>query len=170
MYPTPGPTIGTKIGPMRCSDFCSDPMIRRIYPDTSAHMLFWELNALLSGRSLNREALREVKILFCKQGVTGSIPVTSTNFFLIAKDLEKSPRPERSVIRAHCARTVHECVIGEPLRIVAPSKKHRPPPRCHFVGSTVELPVQVLAAELLDRSVLSAAEAEEIFKRAMTKR
>jgi hypothetical protein len=75
-------------------------MIRRTYPDTSAHMLFWELNALLSGRSLNREALREVKILFCKQGVTGSIPVTSTNFFLIAKDLEKSPRPERSVIRA----------------------------------------------------------------------
>jgi hypothetical protein len=38
--------------------------------------------------------------LLCKQGVTGSIPVTSTNFFLIAKDLEKSPRPERSVIRA----------------------------------------------------------------------
>jgi hypothetical protein len=27
-------------------------------------------------------------------GVTGSIPVTSTNFFLIAKDLEKSPRPK----------------------------------------------------------------------------
>jgi len=25
--------------------------------------------------------------LLCKQGVTGSIPVTSTNFFLIAKDL-----------------------------------------------------------------------------------
>jgi hypothetical protein len=38
--------------------------------------------------------------VLCKQGVTGSIPVTSTNFFLIAKDLEKSPRPERSVIRA----------------------------------------------------------------------
>jgi len=30
--------------------------------------------------------------------------------------------------------------------------------------------VQAIAAELLDRSVLSAAEAEEIFKRAMTKR
>ena len=27
--------------------------------------------------------------LLCKQGVTGSIPVTSTNFFLIAKDLRK---------------------------------------------------------------------------------
>ena len=63
---------------MHCSDFCSDPMIRRAYPDTAAHMLFWELNALLSGRSLNREALRELKILLCKQGVTGSIPVTST--------------------------------------------------------------------------------------------
>jgi hypothetical protein len=33
-------------------------------------------------------------------GVTGSIPVTSTNFFLIAKELEKSPRPERRIIRA----------------------------------------------------------------------
>ncbi len=38
--------------------------------------------------------------LLCKQGVAGSIPATSTNFFLIAKDLEKSPRPERSIIRA----------------------------------------------------------------------
>jgi len=28
-------------------------------------------------------------VRLCKQGVTGSIPVTSTNFFLIAKDLEK---------------------------------------------------------------------------------
>jgi hypothetical protein len=34
-------------------------------------------------------------------GITGSIPVTSTNFFLIAKDLEKSPGPERSFICAH---------------------------------------------------------------------
>jgi len=33
-------------------------------------------------------------------GVAGSNPVTSTNFFLIAKELEKSPRPERSIIRA----------------------------------------------------------------------
>jgi len=40
--------------------------------------------------------------MLCKQGVTGSIPVTSTIFFLIAKELEKSPRPERSVIRALC--------------------------------------------------------------------
>jgi hypothetical protein len=46
--------------------------------------------------------------MLCKQGVTGSIPVTSTNFFLIAKDSEKSPRPERSIIRAQCSRTVHE--------------------------------------------------------------
>jgi hypothetical protein len=38
--------------------------------------------------------------MLCKQGVTGSIPVTSTNFFLNAKDLEKSPWRERSVIRA----------------------------------------------------------------------
>jgi hypothetical protein len=43
---------------------------------------------------------RDAATLICKQGVTGSIPVTSTNFFLIANDLEKSPRPERSVIRA----------------------------------------------------------------------
>jgi hypothetical protein len=38
--------------------------------------------------------------LLCKQGVAGSNPVTSTNFFLIAKELEKSPRPKRSIIRA----------------------------------------------------------------------
>ena len=38
--------------------------------------------------------------LLCKQGVAGSNPVTSTNFFLIVKELEKSPWPERSVIRA----------------------------------------------------------------------
>jgi hypothetical protein len=43
----------------------------------------------------------------CKQGVTGSIAVPSTNFFLIAKDLEKSPRHERSFIRAHCVRMRH---------------------------------------------------------------
>ena len=43
-------------------------------------------------------------LVFCKQGVTGSIPVTSTNFFLIAKELEKSPRPERSIIRADFLR------------------------------------------------------------------
>jgi hypothetical protein len=82
-------------------------MIRRTYQDTAAHILLRNLSALLSGRSLNREALREAKSLFCKQGVTGSIPVTSTNFFLIAKELEKTPRPERSIIRAHCARMRH---------------------------------------------------------------
>src|ERR1700689_246633 len=70
--------------------------------------------------------------LLCKQGVAGSNPVTSTNFFLIAKELEKSPRPERSVIRAHCARTVHECVIGAPLCTMERSKKHRPPPPVPF--------------------------------------
>jgi hypothetical protein len=70
--------------------------------------------------------------LFCKQGVTGSIPVTSTNFVLIAKGLEESPRPERSIIRAHCARTVHECVIGAPLCTMALPKKHRPPPPVPF--------------------------------------
>jgi len=43
----------------------------------------------------------------CKQGVTGSIPVTSTNFFLIAKELKKLLRPERSIIRAHRARMRH---------------------------------------------------------------
>ena len=32
--------------------------------------------------------------MLCKQGVTGSIPVTSTIFFLIAKDLKKSRWPE----------------------------------------------------------------------------
>ena len=31
--------------------------------------------------------------LLCKQGVTGSIPVTSTTFFLIAKDLKKRLGP-----------------------------------------------------------------------------
>jgi hypothetical protein len=36
----------------------------------------------------------------CKQGVTGSIPVTSTTFFLIAKDLKKSRRSKHSVFRA----------------------------------------------------------------------
>ena len=33
--------------------------------------------------------------LLCKQGVTGSIPVTSTTFSLIAKDLRKSRRREK---------------------------------------------------------------------------
>src|SRR5262245_10544200 len=47
--------------------------------------------------------------LLCKQGVTGSIPVTSTNFSLIAKNLRISTSLETSIIRAHCARTVHEC-------------------------------------------------------------
>ena len=66
--------------------------------------------------------------VLCKQGGTGSIPVRSTIFFLIARDLEKSPQSERSVIRAHCARTVQECVIGAPLCTMERPKKHRPPP------------------------------------------
>jgi hypothetical protein len=44
--------------------------------------------------------LLETRFVLCKQGVAGSIPATSTNFFLIAKGLEKSPRPEPSNIRA----------------------------------------------------------------------
>jgi hypothetical protein len=47
----------------------------------------------------------------CKQGVAGSNPVTSTNFFLIAEELEKSPRPERSIIRA----TVRELVAAKSI-------------------------------------------------------
>ena len=42
-------------------------------------------------------------------GGTGSIPVTSTNFLLIARDLSDSLSFNSCVIRAHCARTVHEC-------------------------------------------------------------
>ena len=59
---------------MHCSDFCSDPMIRRIYPDTSAHMLFWELNALLSDQTLSRKILRRIVLLSSKQRVGGSNP------------------------------------------------------------------------------------------------
>ncbi len=82
------------------------------------------------GTTTQNKAKRTNEIDFisrlCKQGVTGSIPVTSTNFFLIAKDLEKPSRPQRSVIRAHCARTVRECVIGAPLCTMAWPKIHRP--------------------------------------------
>jgi hypothetical protein len=49
--------------------------------------------------------------MLCKQGVAGSNPVTSTNFFLIAEELEKSPRPERSIIRA----TVRELCKVRPI-------------------------------------------------------
>jgi hypothetical protein len=43
-------------------------------------------------------------VRLCKQGVAGSNPVTSTNFFLIARELEKSPWPNRPLF----AHTVHE--------------------------------------------------------------
>jgi hypothetical protein len=58
------------------------------------------IDLLLESDSCRGRVAQLGEHLLCKQGVTGSIPVTSTNFFLIAKDLEKSPRPERSIIRA----------------------------------------------------------------------
>ena len=58
------------------------------------------LDSLIESDSCRGRVAQLGEHLLCKQGVTGSIPVTSTNFFLNAKDLEKSPRPEGSVIRA----------------------------------------------------------------------
>jgi hypothetical protein len=57
---------------MHCSDFCSDPMIRRTYPDTSAHILVWQLNALLSEQVLNRKILRRIVLLSSNQRVGSS--------------------------------------------------------------------------------------------------
>jgi hypothetical protein len=57
---------------VHCSDFCSDPMIRRTYPDTSAHMLVWELNALLSDQTLSCKILRRVVLLASNQRVGSS--------------------------------------------------------------------------------------------------
>jgi hypothetical protein len=57
---------------MHCSDFCSDPMIRRTYPGTSAHMLLWKLNALLSEQTLSRKILRRLVLLSSNQRVGSS--------------------------------------------------------------------------------------------------
>ncbi len=57
---------------MHCSDFCSDPMIRRTYPDTSAHMLFSEVNTLLSDQTLSRKILRRIVLLSSNQRVGSS--------------------------------------------------------------------------------------------------
>jgi hypothetical protein len=46
--------------------------------------------------------------LLCKQGVTGSIPVTSTTFSLFAKDLLDSSLLQSLSFGPDCARTVHE--------------------------------------------------------------
>jgi hypothetical protein len=46
--------------------------------------------------------------LLCKQGVTGSIPVTSTTFSLIAKHLADSSVARSPLFSSDCARTVHE--------------------------------------------------------------
>jgi hypothetical protein len=68
------PTNGTIIGSRQCSDFCSDPTIRRTYPDTAAHILVWQLNALLSEQTLSRKILRRLVRLPSKQRVGGSNP------------------------------------------------------------------------------------------------
>ena len=101
---------------------------RRISPSATPSYLLRATANLLILRATN----------LCKQGVTGSIPVTSTNIFLIAKDLEKSPASERSIIRAH----VHElCTNGSLDHLCAQRclPKSTGIPRFHFVGSTVEL-------------------------------
>src|ERR1700737_4586865 len=36
---------GVRGGPRRCSDFCSDPAIRRVHPDTAVHILSGDLSA-----------------------------------------------------------------------------------------------------------------------------
>jgi hypothetical protein len=73
---------------MHCSDFCSDPMISRTYPDTSAHMLFWELNALLSDQTLSRKVLR--RIVFLSSNQTVKLEERAARFFVVVRS---GPRP-----------------------------------------------------------------------------
>src|ERR1051326_8477676 len=69
-------------GCMDCSDFCSDPTIKRPHPDTAGHMLSGPLSACFSERLLNDKGLWRMELLLCKQGVGGSSPPTSTNLIL----------------------------------------------------------------------------------------
>ncbi len=68
---------------MHCSDFCSDPMIRRTYPDTAAHIPVWELNALLSEQTLSRMILRRVALLSSNQRVGSSNLSGRATYFLV---------------------------------------------------------------------------------------
>ena len=61
-----------------CSDFCSDPASRWPHLRTSRHTLFAILSGWFLIDMLKRIGLRRPISMFCKQGVTGSIPVTST--------------------------------------------------------------------------------------------
>src|SRR5215469_560960 len=63
-----------------CSGFCSDPTNSRAHPDTARHKPFGRLNRVFSVEGLKRGCLLDMDFLLCKQGVAGSIPVTSTRF------------------------------------------------------------------------------------------
>src|SRR5579872_1036566 len=108
---------------------CIAPFARILHEKAGSHH---QQNPLKSSGCTCGRVAQLGEHLLCKQGVAGSIPATSTKFFLIAKDLTKTFCPKSPIIRAHCARTVHECVIGQPRCTVARSKKHRPPHSAPF--------------------------------------
>src|SRR5580698_7634633 len=66
------PIVERRTHQMHCSDFCSDSTIKRTHPDTTAHTMLWELNALSSEAQLSRNMLREVGLMSWAQEVWSS--------------------------------------------------------------------------------------------------